>query len=149
MEANAEVKGQFGPILTLLHDATGVDFSLCRETTVHRRIMRRLALRNCGSLEEYHKHIKNDSRELGALHRDLLISITRFFRDPESFESLKNIVFPRLVQDRPAHAAIRIWVPGCATGEEAYTLAISLQECTLGKWDLKRGRRGSDIASLM
>ena len=127
-EPTADVKNQFAPILILLRDATGVDFSLYRETTVHRRIMRRLALRNCGSLEEYHKQIKTDSRELAALHRDLLIGITRFFRDPESFESLKTFVFPRLVQGRPADAAIRIWVPGCATGEEVYSVAISLQE---------------------
>ena len=124
----AEAKDQFEPILTLLRDATGVDFALYRENTIRRRILRRLALRNIGSLEEYREQIENDPRELSALHRDLLISVTRFFRDPESFESLKKLVFPRLVQDRPADAAIRIWVPGCATGEEAYSIAISLQE---------------------
>jgi two-component system CheB/CheR fusion protein len=124
----ADGKHQFGPILNLLRESTGVDFALYRETTVHRRIMRRLALRNIGSLEEYRKQVESDPRELGALHRDLLINVTRFFRDPESFDVLKKVVFPRLVQDRPADTAIRIWVPGCATGEEAYSIAISLQE---------------------
>jgi two-component system CheB/CheR fusion protein len=124
----ADVKDQFVPILTLLRESTGIDFTLYREATIHRRIMRRLALLNIGSLEEYREQVENDPRELHALHRDLLINITRFFRDPESFDLLKKLVFPRLVQNRPADAAIRIWVPGCATGEEAYSIAISLQE---------------------
>jgi two-component system CheB/CheR fusion protein len=128
LQPAAAMKEQFDPILALLRDATGVDFALYRENTVRRRIMRRLALRNIGSLEEYRKQIESDPRELSALHRDLLINVTSFFRDPESFESLKKFVFPRLVQDRTADAAIRIWVPGCATGEEAYSIAISLQE---------------------
>jgi two-component system, chemotaxis family, CheB/CheR fusion protein len=125
--AEAE-RENFHPILTVLRDATGVDFSLYRENTVHRRIVRRLALRNVSSLEEYRRLIENDPHELSALHRDLLISVTRFFRDPESFESLKKFVFPRLLQGRLPDAAIGIWVAGCATGEEAYSIAISLQE---------------------
>ena len=124
----ADLKHRFDPILELLRDATGVDFALYRETTIQRRIMRRLALRNIGSLEEYREHLTHDTAELSALHRDLLINVTRFFRDPESFESLKRLVFPRLVQGRRGDAAIRIWVPGCATGEEAYTIAILFQE---------------------
>ena len=124
----ADVKHQFVPVLTLLRESTGIDFTLYREATIHRRIMRRLALRNIGSLEEYSEQVESDPRELQALHRDLLINITRFFRDPESFDLLKKLVFPRLVQNRPEDAAIRIWVPGCATGEEAYSIAISLQE---------------------
>jgi len=123
-----EMKGGFDPILSLLRDATGVDFALYRENTVQRRILRRLALHDIGSLEEYRKKLETDPRELSALHRDLLINVTCFFRDLESFEHLNKLVFPRLVQDRPADAAIRIWVAGCATGEEAYSIAISLQE---------------------
>ena len=121
-------KDRFHPILTLLHDATGVDFALYRQNMIQRRILRRLALQNISSVEEYCKHLEDDPRELSALHRDLLINVTCFFRDPESFEHLKKLVFPRLVQNRPADSAIRIWVPGCATGEEAYSIAISLQE---------------------
>ena len=85
-------------------------------------------MHNIGSLEEYRQLLEKDPREVSALHRDLLINVTCFFRDPDSFEQLKNFVFPRLVQNRPADSAIRIWVPGCATGEEAYSIAISLQE---------------------
>jgi two-component system CheB/CheR fusion protein len=119
---------QLDPILALLREKTGIDFTLYRENMVRRRILRRLALRDINSLETYREQIENEPGELSALHRDLLISVTRFFRDPESFENLKTVVFPRLIQDRPAGDAIRIWVAGCATGEEAYSLAISLRE---------------------
>jgi two-component system CheB/CheR fusion protein len=95
---------------------------------VRRRILRRLALHNVDSLEEYRKRLENDPRELSALQQDLLITMPRFFRDPESLDHLKKLVLPRLLQDRPADAAIRVWVPGCATGEEAYSLAIVLEE---------------------
>jgi two-component system CheB/CheR fusion protein len=123
-----ETGGQFDPILTLLRDASGLDFTLYRENMIQRRIMRRLALRNLDNLEAYRKQLENDPGELAALQKDLLISVTQFFRDPESFESLKKLVIPRLVHDRPAGAAIRIWVPGCATGEEVYSIAITLHE---------------------
>jgi two-component system CheB/CheR fusion protein len=121
-------KDGFDPILKLLRDDTSVDFALYRENTVQRRILRRLALHNIGSLEEYRQLLEKDPREVSALHRDLLINVTCFFRDPESFEQLKKLVLPRLVRDRPLDAAIRVWVAGCATGEEAYSIAISLKE---------------------
>jgi two-component system CheB/CheR fusion protein len=124
----ADLNEQFDPIFAVLREATGVDFALYRQTTVRRRILRRLALLNIGSMEEYRERIENDARELSTLHQDLLINVTHFFRDPESFESLKKLVFPRLVRDRRPDTAIRIWVPGCSTGEEAYSIAISLQE---------------------
>ena len=118
----------FNAILGVVHRASGIDFSLYREKTVKRRILRRLALRNIDSLEEYANRLENDSDELSALQRDLLISVTSFFRDPGSFESLKTLVYPRLLLGRPAQAPIRVWVPGCATGEEAFSIAISLSE---------------------
>ena len=119
---------QFDSILAGLLNATGIDFSLYRETTIRRRILRRLALSNLDSLKEYAERIRNDRGELSALHRDLLINVTRFFRDPESFETLKKVVVPRIVHGKPADSPIRIWVAGCATGEEAYSIAILLQE---------------------
>jgi two-component system CheB/CheR fusion protein len=115
-------------ILTLVHETTGIDFSLYRETTVQRRVMRRLALRNIRSLEEYLRLLKMEPSERSSLQRDLLISVTSFFRDPGSFEILTKLVFPSIVQNRPADKMIRIWVAGCATGEEAYSIAISLHE---------------------
>ena len=119
---------RFGSILAILHGATGIDFSLYREKMIKRRILRRLALRNINSLAEYAERLENDSDELMALQRDLLISVTSFFRDRESFECLKKVVFPRILQGRPANETIRVWVAGCATGEEAFSIAISLQE---------------------
>ncbi len=111
-----------------MREATGIDFSLYREKMIKRRILRRLALRNIESLAEYAARLENDSGELMALERDLLIGVTSFFRDPESFECLKRVVFPRILHGRPAGETIRVWVAGCATGEEAFSIAISLQE---------------------
>ncbi|MGA2184651.1 MAG: chemotaxis protein CheB [Bryobacteraceae bacterium] len=119
---------RFGAILAILHGATGIDFSLYREEMIKRRILRRLALLNIDGLAEYSKRLENDSGELMALQRDLLICVTSFFRDRESFECLKKVVFPRILQGRPANETIRVWVAGCATGEEAFSIAISLQE---------------------
>ncbi len=126
--APAGEEERFGAILALLHGATGIDFSLYREKMIKRRILRRLALRNIDGLAEYSRRLENDPEEMAALERDLLIGVTSFFRDPESFESLKKVVFPRILEGRPANAAIRVWVAGCATGEEAFSIAISLQE---------------------
>jgi two-component system CheB/CheR fusion protein len=119
---------QFRSILDMLHKASGIDFSLYREKMIHRRILRRLALRNISTLAEYRERLESDSEELKALQRDLLISVTSFFRDPEAFERLKKIVIPSIVRERPENETIRIWVAGCATGEEAFSIAISLQE---------------------
>ena len=95
---------QFAHILDVLHAATGIDFSLYREKMIKRRILRRLALRNIHSLAEYGDKLANDSDEIKALQRDLLISVTSFFRDPETFERLKKVVFP---ENSPRKAAKR------------------------------------------
>ena len=122
-------EGPFAAILGVVHAATGIDFSLYREKTIKRRIQRRLALCHIDSLAEYAARLEDDAGELSALQRDLLISVTSFFRDPGSFESLKQLVFPRILQGRAARTPIRIWVPGCASGEEAFSIAIALAEC--------------------
>ncbi len=124
----ADDEEQFGSILAILRGLTGIDFSLYREKMIKRRIRRRLALRNIAGLVEYREFLEKHSDELAALQRDLLISVTSFFRDPEAFESLKSSVFPRILQGRSANDTIRVWVAGCATGEEAFSIAISLQE---------------------
>ena len=126
--APKELKGELHDILAVMRETTGIDFSLYRETTVRRRIMRRLALRNVAGLEEYATLLKREPGERRLLQRDLLISVTSFFRDPGSFDALTTLVFPAIVRNRPPDEAIRIWVPGCATGEEAYSVAISLQD---------------------
>jgi two-component system, chemotaxis family, CheB/CheR fusion protein len=118
----------FGDILALLQRATGIDFSLYQEKMIKRRILRRVALRNDEGLAEYSKRLEDDPEELSALHRDLLISVTNFFRDPEAFESLKSFVFPRILAGRAANEPVRVWVAGCATGEEAFSIGILLLE---------------------
>ena len=118
----------FSNILASLLLATGIDFSLYREKMIKRRILRRLALRNITSLEEYSHRLESDADELRALKQDLLIGVTNFFRGPESFERLKDIAFPRIMQGKSANEGIRIWVAGCATGEEAFSVAIAVKE---------------------
>ena len=116
------------PILKLLRTATGVDFSNYKINTIVRRIQRRLALHKFERLDQYVNHLESNPAALQDLYQDLLIKVTSFFRDPEIFETLKTEIFPKLLEQRPNGAAIRIWVPGCATGEEAYSLAIALFE---------------------
>ncbi len=118
----------FRAIYDLMREGTGIDFARYRETTVSRRIHRRLALRNVGNIGDYAQLLAGDPDERTALQRDLLIGVTSFFREPESFLALKRLVFPVIVRDRPANSTIRIWVPGCASGEEAYSILIALQE---------------------
>ena len=118
----------FGHILATLKRATGIDFSGYRQQMVKRRILRRLALGRIGSIAEYADRLRNDPDEVDSLHRDLLISVTSFFRDKNSFEFLRTAVFPRLLQGRSLKDPIRVWVAGCATGEEAFSVAISLRE---------------------
>ncbi|HEX9276046.1 MAG TPA: chemotaxis protein CheB, partial [Casimicrobiaceae bacterium] len=115
-------------ILKLLRASFGVDFSGYRDTTVRRRIMRRMVLHIKEDLADYAQHLEKDGSELEALYQDILINVTSFFREPETFEALKNSVFPQILQNKPADAPIRIWVPGCSTGQEAYSLVMALLE---------------------
>jgi two-component system CheB/CheR fusion protein len=115
-------------ILARVHAVVGVDFSLYRDTTIKRRIMRRMALHTQESIESYAERIEADDAEAEALYRDLLINVTSFFRDREVFDTLKQIVFPRIAREKPPTAPIRVWVPGCSTGQEAYSIALALVE---------------------
>ena len=118
----------FRRILATVRQVMGVDFSLYRSTTIRRRIMRRMALHGQQSLDEYIRRLEKDRDEVDALYHDLLINVTSFFRDPEVFEALKEVVFPQLIKDKPPSEPFRIWVPGCSTGQEAYSIAIALLE---------------------
>jgi two-component system CheB/CheR fusion protein len=111
---------------------TQLDFSGYKRPTVMRRIARRMALRLGNSMTEYARTLQDDAREAKALAEDLLIHVTSFFRDPAAFESLKRHL-PELLKDGKHDAAIRVWVPGCSTGEEAYTLIICLFEFLEGE----------------
>lgn len=120
-------------ILAALRRHAGVDFSGYKRTTVLRRIERRMALRHVDDMGEYAGSLKNDADEGGALARDMLIHVTSFFRDPDAFEALKEQVFDELATRKGPDDSIRIWVPGCATGEEAYALVMCLLESLDGE----------------
>jgi two-component system CheB/CheR fusion protein len=115
-------------ILGHLRVRTGHDFSKYKRATVTRRIARRMQVVGVGDLEDYVKYVRDHPDEIQALFGDLLISVTNFFRDPHWFKEVSELVIPRLFEGRDAGHPIRVWVPGCATGEEAYSIAILLQE---------------------
>jgi two-component system CheB/CheR fusion protein len=118
----------FKNILARLRETTHVDFSLYRDTTIRRRMLRRMALRSQDTLSDYEQLLTREPAEITALYRDLLINVTSFFRDPEVFEVLKRVVFPEILGRITGDEAVRVWVPGCSTGQEAYSLAIALLE---------------------
>ena len=111
-----------------LRAACSIDFSHYKRGTVERRLSRRLALHAVDNVTDYLKVLTTDPGEAQALCRDLLIRYTEFFRDPEAFDALTDTVLPRLVQHADAATALRIWVPGCATGEEVYSIGICVME---------------------
>jgi two-component system CheB/CheR fusion protein len=103
-------------------------FSHYKRSTVYRRIMRRMALNRIENFEDYFEKIQQEPNELRALFEDFLINVTSFFREPAFYEALKKIVFPKFMKDRKTEDPIRVWIPGCATGEEAYSTAICITE---------------------
>jgi len=126
--SKADQKGGLGKILALLKKATGADFSSYKPATIRRRIARRMAVHHIETVEGYAEHLEAEPEELQALLQDCLITVTSFFRDREAFEALSERVLPLLLEDRPSDTPIRVWVPGCATGEEVYSLVICLLE---------------------
>jgi two-component system CheB/CheR fusion protein len=128
-EELAKHEKEIKKILSIVLEKFDVDFfSHYKRTTVNRRILRRMAINNINDFDQYTRKLRNDERELTALYNDFLINVTSFFREPSFYNSLKKTVFPQLVKDRRSSDAIRLWVPGCATGEEAYSTAITLTE---------------------
>ncbi len=115
-------------IFLLLRTQTGIDFSLYRINTIRRRITRRLTLNKLKNLEQYHHVLRENREEVDALHQDLLINVTSFFRNPSLFETLKKRIFPKLVKNLGAGETLRFWVAGCSTGQEAYSYAIAFFE---------------------
>ena len=115
-------------IFLLLRAQTGHDFSQYKPSTIHRRIDRRMAIHQIDALPGYVKYLQQAPAEVEALFRDLLIGVTRFFRDPETFQVLEEEIIPQLFANQPAGGVIRVWSAGCSTGEEAYSIAILLQE---------------------
>ncbi|MBF0326733.1 MAG: PAS domain-containing protein [Alphaproteobacteria bacterium] len=120
--------GSMNQIMMTLRSVTGHDFSGYKKSTIGRRIERRMAQHNIEDAEVYARFLKNQPAEAHALFRELLINVTSFFRDPEAFETLKNEVLPQILADKPDGYILRVWVAGCATGEEAYSIAMVLRE---------------------
>ncbi|MDP8932704.1 MAG: ATPase, partial [Cyanobacteriota bacterium] len=123
-----ESKDAIATIYSLLGAATGVDFTHYKQTTLKRRMQRRMLLYNLEAIEDYAEYLQNTPTEVTALYHDVFIHVTSFFRDPESFEALSSKVFPAIVKDKSSKTPIRIWIAGCSTGEEAYSIAICLLE---------------------
>ncbi|MCY1069267.1 PAS domain-containing protein [Nannocystis sp. RBIL2] len=119
---------QLHRIFTMLRNASGVDFTHYKPPTIRRRLQRRMVLHKLDSVEQYIKYMRENPEEVAKLYQDLLIHVTRFFRDPDSFRALACEVFPHIVQQRRGLSPIRLWLPGCSTGEEAYSVAIALLE---------------------
>src|SRR6266704_1150292 len=123
-----ESGGSLTKIFTLLRSAFGTDFTHYKDTTIRRRIKRRMVLHKIEEPEVYVRHLRDNPGEVEALYHDILINVTSFLRNRSTFEALKSIVFPSIVDNRPSKTPISIWVPGCATGEEAYSITICLRE---------------------
>jgi two-component system CheB/CheR fusion protein len=115
-------------IFVLLRSRTGNDFTYYKHSTIRRRIKRRMVLHQLEKMEDYVRYLQKQPGELDALFQDMLINVTSFFRDPDTFEALKQEVFPALTEKRSAEQPLRIWIPGCSTGEEVYSVAIALLE---------------------
>ncbi len=123
----ADIEARLAQVFTVLRGRTRHDFSLYKRSTVLRRLERRLKFNGVDALEDYLPLLRESETEAGALVRDLLISVSAFFRDPEAFAALAGVV-PALFDGKGPEDAVRVWVPGCATGEEPYSLAILLDE---------------------
>ncbi len=120
--------GGMNRLLSLLRTATGHDFSLYKKSTIGRRIERRMAQHELTDVEVYSRYLKEHPAEAQALVKELLINVTSFFRDPEAFVVLKQEILPQLFADKPEDYVFRVWVAGCASGEEAYSIAMLLRE---------------------
>jgi two-component system CheB/CheR fusion protein len=123
-----QIAEQLGPITAALRKRTGHDFSRYRQSTLVRRIQRRMQVLYLDSAEKYVDCLNQSPEEVDSLFRDLLIGVTQFFRDPETFDVLEQKVIPGLFKGKGSDGHVRVWIPGCASGEEAYTLAMLFSE---------------------
>ena len=126
--AEGAVDSALQKVFVLLRTRTNHDFSLYKKNTICRRIERRMNIHQIDSISDYVRYLHESDREAGILFKELLIGVTSFFRDPEAFEALQTQALPQLLGDKPDDEAVRVWVPGCSSGEEAYSVAILLHE---------------------
>ena len=120
-------------VFQLLRRATGLDFGHYRQTTILRRIHRRMVVHKIDKLEDYVRFLQTNPAEIKALYQDMLINVTSFFRNPSVFQAMKSEVFPQIMKSRSSDRTIRIWTPACSSGEEIYSVAIALLEYLGGK----------------
>jgi two-component system, chemotaxis family, CheB/CheR fusion protein len=133
-------------ILAVVRSRTHHDFTLYKKTTITRRIRKRMNLHAIDDIDTYVRLLQEHSEEVHALFKDLLIGVTQFFRDPEAFEILKRKILSKYIEGKPESYTLRVWVPGCGSGEEAYSIAMVLAECIEeSKRDVKIQIFGTDI----
>ena len=123
-----KMKMIFKQYLLCFRASFGVNFANYKKTTINRRISRRMVLNNIENIKKYVAYLRMHREEQQALFDDMLISVTDFFREPNTFLALKEKVFPELVDKKQSNQTIRVWIPGCSTGEEVYSIAIALTE---------------------
>lgn len=116
-------------VFSILKSVTNTNYTYYKQTTILRRIERRIVVTHCRNLSNYVEYLKNSPEEAKTLSKEVLIGVTSFFRDPEYFEVLKSRVIMDLVRNSKSRDQIRVWVAGCSTGEEAYSIAILFAEC--------------------
>lgn len=139
-EAGVHAATELDQILQLLRRRSGVDFTLYKKSTPQRRVGRRMVVHHFETIEQYLNFVREHPEELDELYRDILIPVTEFFRDAQAFEALRKQVFPHLFRNRKLKtSAIRIWIPGCSTGEEVYSIAIALLEYMWKSHNLPQG----------
>ncbi|WP_439882262.1 CheR family methyltransferase [Pontibacter sp. MBLB2868] len=125
---NSETESSFFLILEMVHERTGIDFNNYKRPTIIRRISRRMAAKEIKNLVDYHDYLNLHPEEVETLSKEFLIGVTKFFRDPEAFHLLATKVIPDLVDKKKVSEQLRVWVAGCSTGEEAYSIAILIRE---------------------
>lgn len=123
-----EATNSLQKILILIRNRTGHDFSLYKESTINRRIARRMNVYQMDNVSDYLKYIQQNPKEINTLFKELLINVTSFFRDPKAFESFKNKLISEVLDKKLDGDGVRVWIPGCSTGEEVYSIAMSIQE---------------------
>jgi two-component system, chemotaxis family, CheB/CheR fusion protein len=143
--AHGDIATNLKTICELLHTEIGHDFSQYKEKTLLRRIQRRMLVVQAENVTEYIDHLRQHPNEHELLFREFLIGVTEFFRDPVAFETLRTIAIPALLADKTSADVLRVWVPGCATGEEAYSIAILLREAMGSQRGLKVKIFATDI----
>lgn len=122
-------QSQLSKVISILSETKNVDFSCYKENTIIRRLEKRISINRFEKIEDYIKFLLNNSKEINILFNELLIGVTRFFRDEAAFNQLKSQVISKIIESSSANKEIRVWVAACSTGEEAYSLAILFKEC--------------------